>query len=100
MEIMRRGLKMAPGEVRKSGLHCLSPVSIRFILLFESNISSIGEDITIKGSLLVKKNKEKILTYLELYTRQFCLVLTHLSQRLIPPILTTALCSTFLVASL
>ena len=40
MEIMRRGLKMAPGEVRKSGLHCLSPVSI-IVLLFILDLNFI-----------------------------------------------------------
>ena len=31
-EIMRRGLRMAPGKVRRRGLHCLPPVSI--VVLF------------------------------------------------------------------
>ena len=59
-----------------------------FALLLQSDAPSIDKKMTMKGLLLVKKNKEKIFTYLELCTRQSCPVHINLLQRLIPPIFT------------
>ena len=58
-------------------------------LLLDSNISSTCERTTIKRMIISRgKNKRYSITYLDLYTRQSCLVCIYLLQGLTLPILT------------
>jgi len=63
---------------------------MEFTPLFEGDIPSTCKRMAIKKKLLEKKKKENFSTYPEWYTRQSCPALIHLSQGLIPSILTTA----------
>ena len=64
---------------------------MRNTLLLESDTSGTCKRTAIKKILLVdKKQKRNFFTYLELYTKQFYLVHTYLSQKLTLSILTVA----------
>ena len=56
-------------------------VGMENILLLDSDTSGVCKRPAMKKTISKKKTKRNLVTYLELCTRQFCLVYTHTSYR-------------------